>query len=208
MGDHWKEMQQRVHDQVVALEKLHDAPPVTSLETAEMVEHAHQHLVATGVEVQAPLLFRMPMTILVTSDKLGFITSDTPCVWFNPKWYKLPPFYRSPGLAHDDIEVTLPLSPHQMLLISHRTYPLYTDVKQTSVDELNRRTRFHCEEEFVSWKGETRPYWLDPGKEPEDTWEKSPEGAAAIAKAEKHKQWQAEHEGVVEASHTIEGTQP
>lgn len=194
MGDHWKEMEQRVHDQVVALEKQHNAPPITSLVTAEMVEHAPQHLIAAGVEVQAPLLFRMPTTILVATDELGFITSDTPCVWFNPKWYKLPPFYRSPGLAQEDIEVTLPLTPHHMLLISHRTYPIYTNVKQTTVDELNQRTRFHCEEEFVSWKGETRPYWFDHGKEPEDTWEKSPEGKVALAEQEKYKQWQAEYE--------------
>src|SRR5207244_1156745 len=95
MGEHWKEFQQSIHDQVVALEKQHNAPPVTSLETGEMVEHAHQHLIATGVVVQAPLLFQMQMSISVTNNELGFITSDTPCVWFNPEWYKLPPFYRS-----------------------------------------------------------------------------------------------------------------
>lgn len=150
MGEHWKGFHQQIHDQVVALEKQHNAPPVTSLETAEMVEHAHQHLVETGVEIQAPLLFPMPMTIMVASDELGFITSDNPCVWYNPTAYKLPPMMRHPGLAQPDIEVTLPLTPHHMLLISHRRYALYVDVQRASVDEANRLRRFSCSEEFVS----------------------------------------------------------
>lgn len=194
MGEHWKQMQQEMHDKVVALEKEHNAPPVTSLETANMVEYAHQQLIAMGVQVQAPMLFRMAMTVFVTGDDLGFVTSDTPCVWFNPNWYKLPPLYRSPGLAQNGIEVTLPLTPHHLLLISHQPRALYVDVNSAIVDELNRRTRFHCEEEFVSWKGETRPYWLDPGKPPDDRWENTPEGKAALAEAEKHKKWREEYE--------------
>lgn len=194
MGEHWKQQQQAMHDQVVALETEHNAPAITSLETANMVKYAHQQLIASGVQIQTPLLFGMPPTILVTNDELGFITSDTPCVWFNPNWYKMPPFYRSPGLAQSDIEVTLPLSPHHLLLISHQSRALYVDVKQATVDELNRRTRFHCEEEFVSWKGETRSYWLDPGKAPDDRWENTPEGKAGLAEAEKHRKWREEDE--------------
>jgi hypothetical protein len=118
--------------------------------------------------------------ILVTNDETGFITSDTPCVWFNPSLYKLPPFYRHPGLGQKDIEVTLPLTPRHLLTISHHRYPRYVTINSKAVDEFNRRTRFHCAEEFVSWKGETQPYWFDPGREPEDTWEKSEEGKRAV----------------------------
>ncbi len=182
-GEHWTKQFQELHEQVLALEKAHNAEPTTSKQTARFVEQAQQRVIATSLKTAAPLLFRMPLTILVTQDQLGFITSDNPCVWFNPKWYRLPPFYRSPGLAQEDIEVTLPLTPHHLLLISHRSYPLYLPVKQKTVDELNRRTRFFCTEEFVSWKGETRPYWFDPGKEPEDTWEKSEGGKRAMAES-------------------------
>jgi hypothetical protein len=48
------------------------------------------------------------------------------------------------------------------------------------VDEGNRLRRFHCDKELVSWKGETRPYRFEVGKEPEDSWEKSPEGKQAL----------------------------
>jgi hypothetical protein len=94
--------------------------------------------------------------------------------------YELPPFYRSPGLAQRDIEGTLLLTPHHLLLISHRKYPLYIDVEQNAVDEGNRLRCFHGDKELVSWKGETRPYRFEVGKETEDSWEKSPEGKQAL----------------------------
>ncbi|MGB2899547.1 MAG: DUF4238 domain-containing protein [Candidatus Acidiferrum sp.] len=181
MGEHWKKQQRQLHEQIVALEQSHNAPPSLSLETGQYAELAHQHLIATALELEAPLLFQMRMTILVTDDDIGCLTSDTPCVWCNPNLYKFPPFYRSPGLAQNDIEVTLPLTPQHLVTISHHEYPQYVDVAQKAVDEFNRRARFHCAEEFVSRNGDTRPYWFDPGKEPEDTWEKSEEGKRALA---------------------------
>ena len=151
MGAHWKSQAQQSHDQVVELEKALGLEPQTSLETAEMVEHAHQHLIAGGVAAQVPLLFQMSTTIFVTDDEVGFITSDMPCVWFNPEWYKLPPFYRSPGLLQPAIEVTLPLTPQHLMVISHhRQLPAYIDANTKALAEFNRRTRFHCSEEFVS----------------------------------------------------------
>jgi hypothetical protein len=180
MGEHWREQNKRLHETVVALEQAHGAEPATSLQTAELVEKAHQHIIATGIEVEAPLLMQMHITVLVTDSELGFITSDSPCVWFNPTLHKLPPFYRSPGLAQPDIEVTLPLSPHHLLLISHRPSRWYVDINEKAVDESNRITRFHCSEEFVSWKGKTRPYWFERGQEPEDTWEKSEAGKKSV----------------------------
>jgi hypothetical protein len=173
MGEHWRKQQENLHKIVADLEERRNVPPKASLGTAKMVEHAHLHLIGMGIETEAPLLFQMQMSIIVTDDEVGFITSDTPCVWFNPELYKVPPLRRSPGLGQAAIEVTLPLTPHHLLVISHRQMPLYFPMSQQAVDEFNRRTRFYCAEEFVSWKGETRPFWFDCGTEPEDSWEKS-----------------------------------
>ena len=194
VGEHWKKFYQGVHNQVVALEKRRNAPPAKSLETADMVKHAHPNLVESGVEVLAPMLSTMPMSILVTDDELGFITSDNPCIWNVPNAHRLPPGLRHPSLSQPNIEISLPLTPQHMLLISHRVYPFYVDVKQTTVDDANRLRWLDCTEEFVSWKGETRPYWLDTGKEPDDAWEKTPEGKAALAEVEKRRKWEAEYE--------------
>jgi hypothetical protein len=194
MGEHWKEFHQGIHNKVVALEKKRNAPPAKSLETADMVKHAHPYLVESGIEILAPMLFKMPMSILVTDDELGFVTSDNPCVWNVPNAHRLPPDLRYPSLSQPEIEISLPLAPQHLLLISYRAYPPYVDVKQQTVDDANRLRCLDCTQEFVSWKGETRPYWLDPGQEPDDAWEKTPEGKAALAEAEKYSKWQAEYE--------------
>ncbi len=56
---------------------------------------------------EAEWLSYMTVTIFCTSDDARFITSDAPVVWFDPELYKLPPFYRSPGLGSETIEVTI-----------------------------------------------------------------------------------------------------
>jgi hypothetical protein len=204
-GEHFKQFHQRLHDQVVALEKKHNSSPTTSLETAELVEQTFPNLVETGVKVMAPMLFQMAMTIMCCTDDVGFITSDTPCVWFNPEIHKLPPFYRSPALGQAEIEVTMPLTPHHAVLITHHhEYPAYSMLNAGAVDEMNRTTRFHCNEEFVSWKGVSKPYWFERGKEPEDRWENTPEGKAAIAEDEKRdryiREWEQEQQAKAEAA--------
>jgi hypothetical protein len=179
-GDHWQQTAQQLHEMVSSMEQQYGTAPTTSRHTRRLVEIAPQYLVMTMLDVQTPLLYQMKMSILVANDELGFITSDSPCVWFNPNAYTLPPFYRSPGLAQRDIEVTLPLTPNHMLFISHRKNQFYIDVGQHSVDQANRLTRAHAADEFVSWKGETRPSWFESGTPPEDAWENTEAGKKAM----------------------------
>jgi hypothetical protein len=179
-GNHWQKTAQRVHEMVSSMEKQHNVEPKLSRQTGRMVETAPQYLVMTMLEIGTPLLFEMEMSVFITNDEHAFITSDSPCVWFNPMAHTFPPFYRSPGLAQKDIEVTLPLTPHHMLFISHSKHPFYIDVGQRFVDEVNRRTRAHCAIEFVSWKGETRSYWFEKGTLPADAWENTDAGKKAM----------------------------
>jgi len=65
MGDHWQAQQQQLHALVVRMEKANNAEPVTSLQTAKIVEHAPSLIIASGIQVQARLLFKMAMTIMV-----------------------------------------------------------------------------------------------------------------------------------------------
>ena len=128
-----------------------------------------------------PFLFmRMNMTILCNEADEGFITSDCPFTMVNPDSYKLPPGLRYPAPGRDaKIEITLPLSPRRLLLISH-VYPSgYKDVPQQVVDELNSRARFGCAQHFVSQKGIVSDFWFIAAKIPSDSWENSPEGIAA-----------------------------
>ncbi|MFZ0856844.1 MAG: DUF4238 domain-containing protein [Candidatus Acidiferrales bacterium] len=180
MGAHWKNQLSEIHERVETLERMHDAEPTMSHTTAKMVDHAEQWIVAESLKIMTPLLFEMPMNILVTGDEFGFITSDDPCVMFNPKLHRFPPLYRSPGLGQRDVEISLPLTPNHLLLISHREHAFYLDAVRKVVDEANRLRRAYCTEEFVSWKGETRSCWFDLGKKPDDCWENSEEGKKAL----------------------------
>jgi hypothetical protein len=71
---------------------------------------------------------------------------------------------------YESIEITLPVSPRQIVLLSRRGVSGYLPASEEIVDELNRRTRFNCAQYFVSDTNTTRPIWFDPGTEPEDSW--------------------------------------
>ena len=154
------------------------APPVSDNKDSSISHEAVKAMAETPLQIALPgmissqlrIFRRMKLGILFHDFKPGFITSDTPCVWFDPESYKYPVLFRSPGLGMASIEVTLPISPRQMVIISHQDnlegyIPLY---RSTVVDELNRRTRFHCDEYLVVSRNETRPVWFEE-REPPDT---------------------------------------
>jgi hypothetical protein len=180
-GEHWRKTQQEIHDCVVAMEQACGLEPRKSLEIAAMVVNAPQQLVAMSLGAEAPLYFTMNMTIFVTNDPVGFITSDSPCVWYNPKAHTFPPAFRSPGLAQPDIEVSLPLTPHLMLLFSHHKLDPYVDVSETFVERANRRVRVFADKEFVSRQGVSLPQWFVEEPMPDDAWENTDDGKRAIA---------------------------
>ena len=133
---------------------------------------------------QVPVLVRMRCIVLCTNAEPGFITSDEPVVWRDPEWHKTAPAYRALGLANRRIEITMPASPRQALLIVHGPAGLeYRDVDEPAVTAVNRSTRFSCDRQFVVRRPYLEPIWFDPGEEPEDSWEKihgrnMPEGEA------------------------------
>ncbi len=74
------------------------------------------------------------------------------------------------------MEITLPISPRQMAIIAHvplsRSGSVYFELVgryEMLVDELNRRTRAHCDKHFVVARNVTRPIWYDLGRPPEST---------------------------------------
>jgi hypothetical protein len=115
--------------------------------------------------------------ILCATSEPGFITSDAPAVWFDPEWHKKPPMFRSPSLSDPLLEISMPISPSQMLVISHQdpAHPKleveYLDVLEHHVEEFNRRTRFRCDKEFVVRRETMHPRWFEKGAMPADAWE-------------------------------------
>lgn len=158
-------------EKIRAMEQAHNAKPVTSQQLEESLKNHHGELVVQTIEVVAPILFQMTLTIFSTDDPIGFITSDAPAAMYNPRAHTFPPIYRSPGLFQKDIELTLPLSPRHLALFSHKPIPtLYTMLSISAVDEVNRTTLFFCEKEIVSHTGAQKESWFSGRKEPADAW--------------------------------------
>src|SRR5262249_755242 len=130
-----------------------------------------------SIQTIAEALFAMNLALFVAADE-AFITSDEPCVWHNPQAHKFPPMLHSPGLAQQDVEITLPISPQFLALFSwrkwHEKVTLDADflealghcapASKAVVDHLNQRTRALCRESFVTRDGNTKSIWFESGR--------------------------------------------
>ena len=207
-GEHWRRQMQNFLEQMQRFERKFNLEPnrivdrsnlapnqfaVSSKELERMVEEAHVEIIKQGLTVISPFLYSMMhLRIFVSDDSMGFITSDSPFVIFNPDLRKMPPgIGRNPGLVQSGTEITLPLTPQLLLFATRKALPTpdvslitYQKVEQAIVDEANRTTRAHALNEIVSWTGECRPCWFEDGPIPDDAWENSAEGKAFINKKE------------------------
>lgn len=186
-----------VHRLVVKGEREHNAPPVTSLETKDLAQHAHQRMVQATLDVVPQMLFRMSLAVLVTDERLGFITSDTPCNWNDPDSHRKPPAMRGSSLSCRRIEITLPLTPRHTLMFTHNPkLNGYFRIAPPAVDELNRIQRFRCLDQFISLTGETKSIWFEERSLPADAWEITPDGREAMAEHQRRiemmQAWQRE----------------
>ena len=121
-----------------------------------------QQTMAPMVRDQVTHYMSMNMAIICTEIKPGFITSDAPLVWYDPGSSKRSPLYRSPGLIYDTIEVTLPISPKKLLLISwNDNFEGYIDInEEIEIDRLNLRTWYFCDKYFVVNENRKKDFWL------------------------------------------------
>ncbi len=140
-----------------------------------VVENPMRFTLGVTIDVMLPILTKMKLAVIGTDDPLGFITSDDPCVLIDTEAHKVPPFFRhSPGLVKQSVELTLPLSPRQILVLSWVAgVEGYLKTDQRGVDELNRRTIARAHEQYVACRNETRDVWFEKRPEPEDSWEKT-----------------------------------
>ena len=123
------------------------------------------------VRAQVTHYMSMNMAIICTEIKPGFITSDDPLVWYDPGSAKRSPLYRAPGLIYDTIEVTLPISPKQLLFISWKdNLEGYIDInEEIEIDRLNLRIWYFCDEYFVVNENTKKDFWLGKTTIADDT---------------------------------------
>jgi hypothetical protein len=127
-------------------------------------------LLNSATNVVLPELLGMHKTVLCTTDSLGFLTTDAPSTWYDPTAYRLHPFERGVGLRNPAIEITLPISPTQCLLFTHRSVgPPYAEVGSDWVDILNHRHAAHAPTTVVARNKETRAVWFQSVEPPADS---------------------------------------
>jgi hypothetical protein len=136
---------------------------MTMDEVKEIVDYPIQSLLPTYVEELAPAFLEMPFIIFHTENETGFITSDDPCVWYDPANYVKPRPFGAGGLVSPTLEITFPLSPKQLLVIA-KSLPasgIYIDINNIEyLNEINHRTRFFSKEYIVSNKQKIEPLWF------------------------------------------------
>jgi hypothetical protein len=104
---------------------------------------------------------KMGVAILCTDDPVGFVTSDHPCVWADPAAHERPFMLQGVGLEWPTVEVTMPISPSQCLLLTHTDkYQGFVDISDEALAYLNRRHIWECNETFVARRNEIHPEWF------------------------------------------------
>lgn len=132
-----------------------------------MAEQPLQHGMTATINVLTSQLSKLEFAILCTNQQPGFITSDAPCSWVDPCAHARPPALRNDGLAYKTIEITLPISPSQLILLSWHDIRGYREVTEPVVNTLNRRTRITSEEYIVSNSNVTKECWFN--NDPKET---------------------------------------
>jgi len=136
---------------------------ITKDEIQQIVEQPYSRTLPQLITEISLMLFKFKLVVLETKKQFPFITSDVPCIWFDPAEFQSPKSFGAGGLVSPTVEITLPISPTQTLLfgkklIRDNVYLHLNDLKL--VDEFNRRIRLTADKHFVSNSHLVRPGWL------------------------------------------------
>lgn len=127
----------------------------------EYKKDIHKLNLVEGLPFLANILQQMKIAFLCSPNKLKypFITSDDPCVLFNPdlQWQR---FY-GPGFGQKNVQLTLPLSPEITVMFTWANYHGYGLLSKSEVENLNRMTRGHCDKDFVSCSSVKKRIWFN-----------------------------------------------
>ena len=145
---------------------------ITLDQVRAMVEAPVGTVLLPMIRAEATYLPNLDFAVFYTDANPGLITSDSPCVWFDPEAYKRPPLYRVPTLIHETIEIIVPISPALCVCLNRKGVNGYKYAPADVVREVNRLIRFNASEYYVVNQDFVDEFWFDPGVEPEDSWEK------------------------------------
>jgi hypothetical protein len=163
MKDVEKRGKSSINSQPILTSTSHPDNSLTIEQVEKLKEAPLQKTLLMLTKIVGNILAKMNFNILYTSTQPGFITSDSPCVVFDPELYNRPFTMRSLGLGYPSVQVTFPLSPQLMICFYWDDLPIkdsFIEISNLALDDFNRRTRFFCKEYFIVNKQVTREIWF------------------------------------------------
>jgi hypothetical protein len=136
---------------------------LTMDEVKELVDDPIKMMMPTHILQLSPELFQRPFLILESIIEDKFITSDDPCVWWDPASYIKPKPFGAGGLISPSLEITFPLSPTKLVIFGNgpSLNREYLPVNNSDViNNINRRTRHFASEYIVSSSAMINPIWF------------------------------------------------
>ena len=143
-----------------------DSPQVRQWQ--EYKKDVHKLQMVEGIPLVANILMQMSVAFLCSKDpsRHWFVTSDDPCVFFNPdlQWQR---FY-GPGFGQQNVQLTLALSPEITVMFTWANFHGYSYVSNGNIENmLNRMTWSRADKEFISPHPKKKWIWfsripLDP----------------------------------------------
>ena len=145
--------------QISLVHGVTDSPQVRKWK--EYKKDIHKLQLIESVPFLANILMQMSLTFLCSKNptKHWFITSDDPCVMFNPdlQWQR---FY-GPDFGQKNVQLTLALSPEIMAMFTWSNFRGYSYVNGGGIESmLNRMTRAHTDKEFISPHPKKKMIWF------------------------------------------------
>ncbi len=198
-GDHWAKVWNDLRSQASELARAHGSE-LNAPQLNDTAHNAKALIVNATIHVLAPMLFHLRAGIYYAEDRGAFITSDNPCVWYDPDSFRRPPASRNAALCYPNVKILLPLSPNSLLLIGYdQAYAGYFRASEQFIGEVNRLIRFNSHEYYVTGDGRSNNSWFERRDLPQDAWENTAEGKESIALAEKYKKMQEQYEASKQA---------
>jgi hypothetical protein len=133
---------------------------LTRDDVQRIVDEPIQTTLPARVQVETPFLMRFNLAILCASSSPGFVTSDDPCVRHVPGAEPLPLNQRLSGVVHRDTEITLPVSPSQLMVLNLRGLDGYYECSEAGLASYNRRTCWFAHESVVVSGSTPDPDWF------------------------------------------------
>jgi hypothetical protein len=117
-----------------------------------------QVLMDSEVDAFTRILFGMNLSILFTTNKRGFITSDSPVVLSDPEIGRNG--FRGYALGSQTIRILCPLTPSLLVLFSHKHPEGYFEIEDIVLEEINRLARISANKYFIVNSKLKEPYWF------------------------------------------------